>query len=359
MKDYYKILGVERNASQDDIKKAFRKLAHQHHPDKKDGDSVKFKEANEAYSVLSDDKKRSQYDQFGSSAFGNGAGFDASGFGGFDFSQFTQGANGNNIEFDLGDIFGSFFGGQGRSREQARRGRDISIDTELTFSESIFGVERKISVTKTGLCDHCKGNRGEPGSEMKTCHTCQGKGKIHETKRSFIGAFASVRTCDTCAGTGKVPTNPCRKCKGAGVTKGQEDMTLKIPTGVEDGETMRIVGGGEAIAGGQAGDLYIKIHVKAHNLFRKEGNNLVADIPIKLSMALLGGDLPLKTLDGDLTVTIPTGVSHGEILRVRGKGVPVDKHKRGDLLLRISIDLPQKLSKKAKEIVEQLKEEGV
>lgn len=361
-KDYYEILGVNKEASEDDIKKAFRKLAHKYHPDKKDGDATKFKEINEAYSVLSDNKKRNEYNTYGKNFNGAAAGAGSNGgFEGFDFSQFTQGFGGKDagVEFDLGDIFGSFFGGQGRQAERTKRGRDISIDLELTFSESIFGVERNMFVTKTSLCSQCKGTRAEPGSDYKTCTTCNGKGKIHETKRSFIGAFASVRTCDTCHGSGKIPSHLCKKCKGAGVNHGQEEISVKIPAGVEDGEMIRMTGGGEAIPNSQAGDLYIKIHVRKDKLYRKEGMNLVADISVKLTDALLGGDLPLKTIDGDLTVTIPVGVSHGEILRVRGKGVPIDNYRRGDLLLKISIVLPQKVSKKAQKLIEDLRQEGI
>ncbi len=356
-RDYYQILGVDRNASQDDIKKAFRKLAHKLHPDKKDGDATKFKEANEAYSVLSDEKKRSQYDTYGKNFNGSGggaSGFDPSqGFGGFDFSQFTQG-----VEFDIGDMFSDFFGGS-RGRTQEKKGRDISIDTELSFSESIFGVEKKINLTKTSLCSHCKGSRGEPGSSMKTCTTCDGKGKIQEMKRSFLGQFASVRTCETCDGTGKVPSVTCKTCKGTGTTRGHEEITIQIPTGVEDGEMIRVTGKGEALAGGKAGDLYLKLHVKANPHFHKEGYNLITRVPIKLSTALLGAELPLETLDGKLTVTIPAGIAFGETLRVKGKGVPHDRGGRGDLLIQIVIDMPKKLSKEAHRIIEELKKEGI
>ncbi len=358
MANYYETLGVEKSASKDEIKKAFRKLAHQYHPDKTGGNDSKFKELNEAYSVLSDDKKRAEYDTYGRT-FNDmgGAGAQGQGFGGFDFSGFQ---NGQGFEdFDLGDIFGQFFGGARGGGARQKRGSDISIDVELTFQESIFGVDRTILLTKTSTCDNCKGNGGEPGTEMKTCSTCNGKGKIHETKNSFLGSFSTTRTCSTCNGSGKVPTQKCKKCHGAGVIKKQEEIKIKIPAGIEHGEMIRLTGGGEAVAGGITGDLYIKVHVKKHPLFRKEGINLITDLNIKLTTAILGGDYNLETLDGPLTIKIPQGVSHDEVLRVKGKGVPIDRSKRGDLLAKIHIQLPNKISKTAAKLIEELKKEGI
>ncbi len=369
-KNYYEVLGIEKSANKDDIKKAFRKLAHKFHPDKKDGDAGKFKEINEAYGILSDDKKRSEYDTYGrifSDAGGAGGqsgfgGFSGGDFNGFDFSQFTQGfgggQNGFSSEFDLGDIFGEFFGGGGR-REKVRRGRDISIDIEVSFKESIFGTERAILLTKTSLCERCKGQGAEEGSALKTCTTCNGKGKIHETKRSFIGAFTNVRTCTTCRGMGKVPEKKCSYCHGAGALKKESEISVKIPSGIDDGEMIRLSGAGEAMPHGSAGDLYIKVHVRPDREFRKEGANLVTDLHVKLSTALLGGEYALATLDGEISVKIPEGVSFGEILRIKGRGVPVDKSRRGDLLIKLHIDLPEKLSKDAKKLLEELKKEGI
>lgn len=354
-KNYYEVLGVAKTASKDDIKKAFRKLAHKYHPDKKDGDAEKFKEVSEAYTILSDDKKRAEYDSYGR-VFSDGAGPGGGGqgpFGGFDFSGFNaQGFEG----FDLGDIFGDIFGG---GREQARRGRDISIDLELPFHESIFGTERKILLGKTALCEICKGNGAAPGSGLHTCASCNGKGKIHETKRSFFGSFSAVTTCSTCNGRGQVPKEKCRTCHGMGVHRKDEEIALRIPAGIEDGEVIRMTGGGEAIAGGTAGDLYVKIRVRKHPMYVKEGNNLTTHLSIKLTSALLGGEYRIQTLDGDLTVSVPAGVSVGEILRVKGKGVPYDKNKRGDLLIKLSIEFPSKLSKEAARLVEELKKEGI
>jgi len=363
-KDYYETLGVQKNASKDDIKKAFRNLAHKFHPDKKGGDEKKFKEANEAYTILSDDKKRAEYDSYGRVFSGGGpspgsgqAGFD--GFGDFDFSGFsTQGADFGDI--NLGEMFSDFFGGRSAGGGRRQRGHDISIDLEIAFEESIFGVERKIFITKTGLCDICKGGGAKPGVGEKTCSACNGKGKLHETRRSFLGSFTSVRVCDTCRGAGKVPEEKCPQCRGLGVIRKESEIVVNIPSGISDGEVIRLAGAGEAVAGGLPGDLYAKIYVKKHSLFHKEGSNLVTDLKIKLSTALLGGEYNLKTLDGDIVVKVPVGVSFGEILRVRGKGVPMGRGgKRGDLLIRLKIEMPTHLSKDAIELVEKLKEKGI
>lgn len=364
-KDYYEILGVAKNASKDDIKKAFRNLAHKYHPDKKGGDEQKFKEASEAYSVLSDDKKRAEFDAYGrvfsgAGGAGQGAGFDPSGFAGFegfDFSNFAQGQGNGNFEFDLGDIFGDMFGGHRESR--VKRGNDISIDIELSFSEAIFGTERRVLLRRSIVCEHCKGTGAEEGSAMKTCPTCNGKGKIRETKRSFLGSFTSVHTCNECGGTGKIPEKRCGVCRGAGVERKEKEVTIRIPSGIDDGEMVRLSGEGEAVAKGVPGDLYVKIHVKKHQIFRKENTNLVMDLSIKLSSALLGDEYNIATLDGDIKVKIPEGITHGEILRVRGKGVPIDKSRRGDLLIHIKITLPNKLSREQRKMVEELKKEGI
>lgn len=369
-KDYYKILGVEKNANEEEIKKAFRKLAHQYHPDKNKGNESavqKFKEASEAYSVLSDQKKRAEYDTYGQT-FAGGTGPSASsgqGFGGFDFSGFNGGQGGfdfsqNGFEFDIGDIFGDFFGGGSRgSSRQAVRGRDISIDVELPFSEAIFGTSRKILLNKTSLCDSCGGTGAERGTEMQTCSACNGKGKVHETKRSFLGNISTVRVCEVCDGKGKVPKTKCSTCRGNGVVKRQEEVSVNIPAGINDGEMIRLSGSGEAVASGTPGDLYIKVHVKRHPLFRKEGVDLTTDLTLKLSSALLGEEYALQTLDGEIKVKIPEGVSHGEILRIKGKGVPYEKGRRGDLLIHIHIKLPSKLSKESRRMVEELRKEGI
>lgn len=360
-KDYYNILGVEKKASGETIKKAFRKLAHKYHPDKKEGNEVKFKEISEAYSILSDEKKRSEYDAYGQ-VFSDGgfSGGQGAGMGGFDFSNFSGGFQGGQggVEFDLGDIFGEFFGGERGAR--AKRGRDISIDIEVSFEEAVFGVERKVLLSKISTCGTCKGSGAKKDTKFKKCSTCNGNKKIHETKSSFLGNFTTVRTCTTCHGSGEVPEHLCNLCRGMGIIKGQEEISISIPSGINNGEMIRLSGGGEAVAGGVSGDLYIKIHVKSHAVFIREGNNLVMDLDIKLSDALLGREYNITTLGGkNLNVKVPKGVTIGEILRVRGRGVPFDDRRRGDLMIKLNIKMPNKLSRKAEKLVQELKEEGV
>ncbi len=356
-KDYYKILGVDKKSSKEEIKKAFRTLAHKYHPDKKGGDEAKFKEVNEAYGILSDDKKRAEYDSYGR-VFGSGGpqgNGQAGGFGGFDFSQFS-GANGFDQKFDFGDIFSDFFGNK---EARVRRGRDISIDIELPFEEAIFGIERKILLNKSSMCDICAGSGGAPGTGFTACKTCNGKGRIHEMRGTFFGSFSTEKICETCFGKGKMPNEKCRICHGSGVSKKEHEIKVKIPAGIDNGEMIRLSAMGEAVASGIPGDLYIKIHVRRHPVFRKEGYNLLMDLKIKLSEALLGGERNIKTLDGDIVLKIPEHISFGEVLRVRNKGVPTDRGRRGDLLIRINIELPQKLTKEARKLIEELGKEGL
>ena len=361
-KDYYKTLGVDKNASKEEVKKAFHKLAHTHHPDKNNGDDTKFKEVNEAYQVLSDDKKRSSYDQFGSAdgpqGFGGGFGGGQGGFGGFDF----RGGNGN-MEFDmgdLGDIFGDFFGGgMGRGKQKNRKGRDLQTDVTLTFEESIFGVEKKINLNKQSICSVCSGTGAKVGTKMDTCKTCGGQGQVREIRRSMLGNFETVKTCDICFGSGKIPSQKCSECRGSGVVKKNEEISVKIPTGINNGETLRVRGHGEAIQGGETGDLYIKLNVKSHSVYTRENSNLIMELKIKLTDAILGMNYNLKTLDNrNIEVKIPEGINNNEMLRVKGQGVPVG-HSRGDIIMKIHVDMPKKLSRKTKEIIEKLKEEGL
>lgn len=362
-KDYYNVLGVKKEASKDEIKKAFHKMAHKYHPDKNGGDDKKFKEVNEAYQVLSDDDKRSRYDQFGSAdgpmgggAYGGQGGF--GGFGGFDFSGF-QNAQGFDMG-DLGDIFGDFFGGgMARGGKKTRRGRDISTEIDLNFEDSIFGVNRKILITKQSTCDICKGTGAKVGTKMNTCKTCNGNGQVREVRRSILGSFSTTRVCEECHGSGKIPSEKCSICSGAGVHRKQQEINLNIPAGISNGEMLRMNGMGEDIKGGQSGDLYIKVNVKPHPIFKREGLNLTMDLPIKLSDALLGMTYELKTLENKIVeVKIPEGINHHELLRVKGKGVPSSRG-RGDIILRIVVKMPSKLSRKEKELIEQLKKEGI
>ena len=351
-KDYYAILGVERQANNDDIKKAFRKLAHKYHPDKKGGDELKFKEISEAYSVLSDTKKRQEYDSYGR-VFNDGAG-PQGGFGGFQGAGFDP----SQMEgFDLGDIFGDIFGGA--RGQKTKRGRDISIDLELDFKDAVFGVERKVLLTKTSECNTCTGSGAKAGSDFETCTTCNGQGNVHETKRSILGTFDAMRQCEVCHGVGKIPKEKCDNCKGISVRRTEEEITVSIPANINDGEMIRMTGAGEAVPGGIAGDLYIKLHVKPHTAFVKEGFNLKTDLNVKLSDALLGSTYTVITLDGEISVKIPAGASPNEVLRAKGKGVPMNDSKRGDLLIKLNIQLPKKLSRSAKKIVEELRKEGI
>lgn len=358
MKDYYHILGVKRDASEDEIKKAFRVLAHKYHPDKKGGDEAKFKEVSEAYAVLSDKKKRAQYDQFGAYASG---GHGHSAFSGFDFSDFARNfsgfegfGNGHEAEFDLGDIFGDFFGGR-----RARRGRDISIDVEIPFRDAVFGTERRVLLTKVALCDACAGSGARKGAGMTLCASCNGKGHIRESRNTFFGSLATTRACPSCKGRGEIPKESCPACRGEGALRKQEEVHVIIPAGVEDGEMIRMPGRGEAMPGAPAGDLYVKIHVRTDKLFTRDGNNLVTALTIKLTDALLGAEYRIQTLDGDTTINIPQGVTQGEFLRIRGRGVPYGRSSRGDLLVRVEIEFPKKLSRAAREAVEKLRAEGI
>ena len=230
---------------------------------------------------------------------------------------------------------------------------------EVSFQESIFGVDRSVLLTKTSSCERCGGSGAEPKTEEITCPTCNGKGQIRDTRRSFLGNISTTRTCDTCFGRGKVPKEKCTVCSGAGVKRRQEEIKIKIPAGIEDGEMIRMSGAGEALSGGSPGDLYVKIHVRSHPTFTKDGANLLMDLGIKLSTALLGGEYTIESLDGNITIKIPEGITHGEILRVKGKGVPVQGSRRGDLLVAIKIEFPKRLSRDARQAIEALKKEGL
>ncbi|MDO8552175.1 MAG: molecular chaperone DnaJ [bacterium] len=357
MKNYYDILGISKTATDDEIKSAFRKLAHKYHPDKKGGDEKKFKEASEAYAVLSDKKKRAQYDTYGS-AFAGGQEGPRGGFGGFDFSNFARGSANFDQEFDLGDIFGEFFGAGARGGS-ARRGRDISVDIELPFREAIFGTERRMLIAKMAVCGVCDGTGAKKGTKRTTCSSCNGKGSIREARNTFFGNFTTERVCPRCLGRGEVPEHECEVCKGQGVAKREEEIHVVIPAGISDGEMIRMPGRGEAVAGGTAGDLYVKLHIKEDKAFARDGHNLMTVLHLKLTDALLGGEFKVETLDGPTTVRVPQGVAHGELIRVRERGVPYGRGSRGDLFVRVDIQLPKKLSRAASELIAQLRKEGL
>lgn len=353
-KDYYKILGVEKNASQDEIKKAFRKTAHKYHPDKKGGDEKKFKEANEAYQVLSDKKKRAQYDQFGSAGPNQFRGQEAQGFSGFDFSGFQNAQGFGFGDIDLGDLFGGGFSGNTRSSRR-RRGADIQIRMEIDFAESIFGTTKKVEINHSKVCTDCGGTGADPGSDMATCAECNGQGKI---QTQVMGIFTTVTECPTCEGRGKIPKKSCKRCRGTGTIQEKETIEFKIPAGIAHGDTLRIAGRGEAIKNGPPGDLFVQIFVKNHKTFKRNGIDLVMEHEISMSDAVLGAKHTIKLLDGSkIDVKIPAGTKHGTILRVSGKGIDTGRMK-GNLLISIKIHIPKKLTKKAKEAIEILRSEG-
>ena len=354
-KDYYAVLGVEHKATKDEIKKAFHKLARKYHPDK-GGDEEKFKEITEAYSILSDEKKRREYDSYGRTFAGGGGN---AGAGGFDFNNFAGGAQAG--EFDFSDIFqgfGDIFGGA-HNRQQVARGRDISIDIEVSFKEAILGVKRSVLIAKVSACDVCGGSGAKKGTSMETCKVCGGAGKIHETRNSILGTFATVRACTECDGSGKIPNELCKECRGKGVLRREEEIVIEIPEGIDDGEMIRLPSQGEAVKGGVSGDLYVKVHVKPHDVFRKEGMNLLMELPLKLTDALLGTSVNVTLVnDKVIEVKVPPLAHAEEMLRVRGKGVS-SRIGKGDLLIRVTIALPKKLSSRAKKAINELKKEGL
>lgn len=363
--DFYTILGVPRSASQDEIKKAYRKLAHQHHPDKQGGNEAKFKEINEAYQVLSDPKKRSQYDQFGSAFESQGpfGGF-GRGFDGFDFSRdFGGGSGGFNIE-DLFDLFNGGFGspfgrtrgerqGARQAQERPGRGEDIKINLKISFHDAARGVAKQAELSKDIICQECGGSGAQKGSGLTDCSVCQGKGEITETMGSFFGNFTRIYACSVCLGSGKVPKNNCPTCRGEGRKHGKNLFEINIPAGVKDGDTIVMKNGGQAgFRGAQAGDLYIQLSIEADKKFKRIGNDVLYELPVKLTDALLGTYVFVPTLDGEKEMEISAGIQDGEELRLRGLGIH-GPHK-GDQIIRIKIEIPRKLSGKAKKIVEEL-----
>ncbi|MBI2024231.1 molecular chaperone DnaJ [Candidatus Giovannonibacteria bacterium] len=343
-KDYYEILGVQKGATKDEIKRAFRKLAHKHHPDK-GGSEDKFKEINEAYQVLSDDRKKAEYDRYGR-VFGDGSQAD----GGFDFSDLGG--------FDFGEIFEDIFNfGKGGTR--IKRGRDISIEVDLSFEEAVFGTERKVLLTKASFCSICQGTGAAPGTKTKTCTVCNGAGTVRETGKSFFGSFSRVVECQKCHGRGFIPDENCQVCRGNGILSKREEVILNIPAGIRDGEIIKLSGAGEAAVGGVAGDLYVRVNVSKHHVFSREGDDLLMDLAIPVSEAILGGERTINAIDGAIKLKIPEGIDSGEFLRIRGRGVPRESGKRGDLVIKIIVKTPKRLSKKARDLIEELKKEGI
>jgi molecular chaperone DnaJ len=353
-RDYYEVLGVSKGASADEIKKAFRKAAVQHHPDKEGGDETKFKEINEAYEVLKDQQKRQRYDQFGHAGVGGASG------GGYAGSNPFEGFGGQNVHFDfggdggLGDIFGQFFGGGQQRSQGPRRGRDVEARIQLTFEEAIFGVEETISLDMDDECTHCKGTTVEPGYSMKVCDTCKGAGQQTRVMNTMFGAIQQAVTCETCNGKGKVPEKVCTVCHGKGTERRKQSITLKVPAGIDDGSTIRLKDRGEAIGGGARGDLYVHIRVKAHKKFTREGDLILSEEHIGMIDAALGTEIDVETVDGTVRMKIPAGTQSGTDFKLSGHGVPhLRADKRGAHIVSIIVDIPTKLTKKQKELLEQ------
>jgi molecular chaperone DnaJ len=358
MADYYELLGVSKDASDDEIKKAYRKLAHKYHPDKSGGDEAKFKEISAAYQVLSDKTKRQQYDQFGQTfdqgGSGGAGGFGGQGAGGFDFSGFSSGGGFSGGDFE--DIFSNIFGGGGGGGRRKKRGQDIQVDVEIDFSEMVSGAKRKISLYKSAVCDHCNGSGGEPGVSVKTCPTCGGAGQVQKTVRSFLGSFAQVVTCEKCQGEGKIYEKKCKQCGGDGQVKKQQEIEINIPAGIANGQTISMQGAGEVgEKGSQPGDLYVLVHVKAHDKFTRQGDDILSTEKISFSTATLGGEIEIETIEGKLILKIPSGTQSGETFRIREKGVPdVHGRGRGNHLVKIVVVVPKKLNREQKRLIEEL-----
>jgi len=364
MKDYYQILGVSRSASSDEIKQAYRKLAHKHHPDK-GGDEKKFKEINEAYQTLSDKEKKSQYDNFGTTFEGAGQGFN-----GWDFSSmWGNRQGGGDFEFDLGDLgigeifeemFG--FGPSPRRKKDIKKGKNIEIAIEIPLEDVLKGREREISLQKSISCSRCHGVGAEPGSSVKECFSCRGTGQVQQIRRTPLGSFTTVTTCPECGGEGFKPDKPCNVCKGEGRIKGKEDVKIFIPAGVDSNQVIKVEGKGEAgRRGGKPGDLYVRIYIKKHPVFERKGDDIHTSVPISFSQAVLGDEIEVSTLAGNkIILNVPSGTESGKVLRISGKGIPFFSGVgRGDMYVELKVKTPKKLTKKQKELLEEMKKEGI
>jgi len=339
-RDYYESLGIDRGASQDEIRRAYRNLAKQFHPDvnKDDGAEERFKEINEAYAVLSDAERRSAYDRFG-----------------------HEGLRGMNIDFDFGfaDIFEQFFGfggGGSRRRNMPRRGNDLRYDLTLEFEQAAFGVEREIEFSRNETCSRCQGSGAEPGTSPIRCETCNGSGEVRQVRQTFLGSMVNVSTCPTCGGRGETISTPCKTCNGRGLERKTVKKVIPVPAGVDDGTQIRLGGEGEpGLNGGPQGNMYVVIHVKPHRFFRRRGDDILLDLAINIAQATLGADVTVPTLDGDDTLAIPAGTQPGKVLRLRGKGIPhLNRSGRGDQLVVVSVEVPRRVDNEQRELLEKL-----
>lgn len=368
-KDYYDILGVGKDASKDEVKRAYRRLAHEYHPDKNGaGNEHKFKEVNEAYEILSDDTKRAQYDRFGQtfeqSTRGGGSGFG----GGFsDFSDFARGfgfgdfsaGGGSAFGGDFGDIFSDIFG----TPRQGRRSQGVDLEMELTvsFLESVSGVTREVRVEKRDACETCKGSGADHGTKTMTCPKCHGQGQIVTHRQTILGSIQHAETCDRCQGLGKIPEKQCATCRGQGMIRRAKNITVNVPASVASGQRIKITGEGEmGYRGSKTGDLYVRIKVQPHAEFRRESHDIYSEVPVSFSQAALGADIEVSTVDGLVTMKVPAGTQSGDTLRLKAKGVPyLDRGgRRGDHYVIVRVITPRKLSRKEKELFENLAREG-
>lgn len=367
-KDYYKILGVSKDATDDELKKAFRKLAKENHPDAQHDEAskkqaeIKFKEINEAYSVLSDKTKRAQYDRFGSNfeqaGFGGQGGYYSNGFGGFDFSGF---GNGMGVDIDLDDILGSVFGGgfgggfNSSKKQGPTKGADLRYNMNISFEEAAFGTTKQINVTRNEKCSTCNGSGAKPGTNPVTCDKCGGKGKVQTTQNTIMGTFSTVKTCDKCGGTGKIIPTPCETCSGKGTIRKTRKIDIKIPAGIDNGQAISLRGEGDAgKKGGPAGDLFVVVNVLSHPVFKRKGYDIYADIKVPYTKLVLGGTIKVPTLEEDDEINIPEGTQVGSTFKLKDKGIPnIHGKGRGNIEYTVKVDIPKRLNEKQREILKQ------
>ena len=357
--DYYQILGIPQTASEDEIKKAYRKLAHKYHPDK-GGDEKKFNQINESYQILSNKEKKNQYDSFGQ-VFDAGAGFDPVS----DF-QWAWGRPGEEMEFDLGnlgDMFEEMFGfGASRKKKDLKRGKNIEVEMELPLEEILQTKEREVNLLKHIKCSRCQGTGAEPGTPVNECFSCRGSGQVQQIKKTLFGSFTKVAVCPECGGEGFKPTKPCNVCKGEGRVKSEEHIRFFIPAGVDTNQLIKIEGKGDAgRKGGKPGDLYVRIFIKPHQIFKRKGDDLYVSLSISLSQAALGDEIGVPILGGGkILLKIPAGIESGKVLRISGKGITrFSGYGQGNMYVELIVKIPKKLTKKQKELLEQLKKEGI
>lgn len=374
--DYYEVLGVTKSATQDEIKKAFHKLAHKYHPDK-GGDEKKFKEINEAYQVLSDSAKRTQYDQYGR-VFDQGQGgnpFEGQGFNWSWGNPSAGSGRGENVEFDFGDVgdifeefFGGGFGGGRRmAKKDSRKGKDIQVDIEILLEKTLKEFTEAINLTKYVVCHRCQGVGAEPGSKIKECFSCRGTGQVQQIKKTIFGSYTTLATCPECRGEGTTPEKPCNVCRGEGRVREQETIEIRIPAGIDTNQVIKVEGKGEAgKKGAKAGNLFARIFIKQHSVFERRGDDLFSQAEINFSQAALGDEIEIKSLEGtNILLEVPQGIESGKVLRISGKGIPHfngpqwGTPSRGHLYVELKIKTPKKLSREQKELLEQFKKEGL